>query len=455
MCVMTKEVFIKYVQELVLPLFTGSHIAGEDVSTSRDSEVAQGTGGTMLVKPHKEDEYRLIIKRSQSFKSNDIDLMHAIIEELDQINDYGIKDEVYIKKLQSLAMEKAICKSLTDISYNTLLGIIAGLDKYARKTYEGNEIKFGIVINEYVNCQNKNDNLHYSTLFRKDFFSVLSNGEQTCLEIDKEGYLLGHVLFERLRSAPTICPYDYTGVARYCNNNRIGVILLASGEILLFKNYELMYAKKGGSWGSYCHDEIIQLLSNKTNHTIKEIRKQIYFTSLDCSFARTGGCIVYLDKDDVESALTHIDINDIINEKYFNIKKAQLIDESHKLYNFQKPSPVTEETTFADFVKTNAMAKSVCLKECIADKKFHELSRKFREEIVGVDGATIIDNDGTIIAIGAIVQIEAGSSGGGRLAATKTLAKYGVAIKISADGIMQAFIKDKKANQIKPIFTVG
>ena len=452
---MTKEVFEKYVQELVLPLFTGSYIAGEDVSSSRDSEVAQGVGGTMLVKPHKEDEYRLIIKRSQPFKSNDIELMHAIIEELDLINDYEIEDEVYIKKLQSLAMEKAICKSLTDISYNTLLGIISGLDKYARKTYEGSAIKFGIIINEYNNCQNKIENLHYSSLFRKDFFSVLSNGEQTCVEVDKEGYVLGHVLFERLRSAPTICPYDYTGVARYCNSNRIGVILLASGEILLFKNYDLMYAKKSGSWGSYCHDEIIQLLSNRTNHTIKEIRKQIYFTALDCSFARTGGCIVYLDKDSTQSALSHIDIHDIVCEKYFEMKKTQLIEESHKLYNFKQPLIISENMTFDEFLNGKGMSKSACVKECIGQKKFHELSRKFREEIVGVDGATIIDYDGTIIAIGAIVQIEAGSSGGGRLAATKTLAKYGVAIKISADGIMQAFIKDKKANQIKPIFTVG
>ena len=455
MCVMTKDVFEKYVQELVLPLFTGSHIAGEDVSSSRDSEVAQGAGGTMLVKPHKEDEYRLIIKRSQPFKSNDIELMHAIIEELDQINDYQITDQIYVKKLQSLAMEKAICKSLTEISYNTLLGVISGLDKYARKTYEGSEIKFGIIINEYNNCPNKTENLHYTSLFKKDFFSVMSNGQQTCIEIDKEGYLLGHVLFERLRNAPTICPYDYTGVAKYCNDKRIGIILLSSGEIMLFKNYELMYVKKGGSWGSYCHDEIIQLLSNRTSHTIKEIRKQIYFTALDCSFARTGGCIVYLDKDGVENALTHIDIHDIINEKYYEIKKNQLIEESHKLYNFTKPIVVDENQTFEDFLSDKTMIKAACLKECIADKKFHELSRKFREEIVGVDGATIIDNDGTIIAIGAIVQIEAGSSSGGRLAATKTLAKYGVAIKISADGIMQAFIKDKKLGQVKPIFTVG
>lgn len=452
---MTKEVFIKYVEELILPLFTGSHIAGEDVSTIRDSEVAQGAGGTMLVKPHKEDEYRLIIKRSQPFKNMDIELMHAIIAELDKINDYEIEDITYKQRLQTLAMEKAICNSLTDVSSNVLLGVIQELDRCARKTYEGKRISFGIVINEYNNCPERSDTLYYSNLFKKDFFTVISNGVQSCIEIDKEGYLLGHVMFEKLRFVPTIAPYDYIGVAKYCNEKRIGVILQEGGEILIFKNHELMYCKKRGVWCSYYHDEIIQLLSNRATHTIKEIRKAIYFTALDCSFEGSGGCLAFVNKDELENALTHIDIDDIMDEKYFNIKKQQLLDEAHKLYNLDKKPPIEEDITYQDYIKTHELTKVNALKQCIAGQKFQELNRKLRQELIAIDGATIIDYDGTIIAIGAIIQIEAGSSGGGRLAAAKTLAKYGVSVKISADGIMQAFIKDRKNNNVKPIFVVG
>lgn len=452
---MTKETFIRYVQEMIIPLFTGSHIMGEEISTPRDNEVAQGPNGTMLVKPHKDDEYRLILKRSQPFKNADVELMQAIVVELDKISEYGIDDVTYRQRLRTMAMEKAICKSLTNVASETLLDIISELDSYARKTYEGHRIKFGVVINEYTNCQNKQPNLCYKNLFKKDFFTVMSNGIQSCIEIDKEGYILNHIIFEKLRFAPTITPYDYTGVAKYCNEKRIGVVLLESGEILLFKNRELMFCKKRGVWGSYCHDEIIQLLSNRTSHTIKEIRKAIYFTALDCSFAGTGGCLVYLNKDEIENALTHIDINDILDEKYFELKKQQLIEESRKLYNLGKEIKVTEEDKFLDYISKNNLVKSSCLRECIGQRKFQELSRKFREEITAVDGATIIDYDGTIVAIGAIVKIGAGSSGGGRLAATKTLAKYGVAIKISADGIMQAYVKDRKNHNVKQIFTVG
>ena len=73
-----------------------------------------------------------------------------------------------------------------------------------------------------------------------------------------------------------------------------------------------------------------------------------------------------------------------------------------------------------------------------------------------MDGATIIDFDGTIVAVGAILKIEAGSTGGGgRLAATKGLSKYGVSIKISQDGIMQGFCFDKKENAPKQLFIVN
>ena len=73
-----------------------------------------------------------------------------------------------------------------------------------------------------------------------------------------------------------------------------------------------------------------------------------------------------------------------------------------------------------------------------------------------MDGATIIDFDGTIIAAGAILKIEAGSiGGGGRLAAAMDLAKYGISLKISQDGVIQGFTADKKNSKIRQLFTAS
>lgn len=453
---MEKNVFLNYVESIILPLFTGSTITGEVESNARDNEVALGSGGTVLIKPNKNDEYRLVLKRNLSFRANEVALLKSIIAELGSVSNLGLllPDQSYLKRLNMTAIEKAICESITENASNTLLNIVTMLESYSSRTYEGKRIDFGIIINETIESENKIERLHYQNMFNYDFFAVLSNGMQSCVEFDKDGFYIGHMSLERMRFKPTICSYDYISFARYCDANRIGVVLDTNGDILIFKNRSLIYSKKRGVWNSYCHDEIIALLSNRTSASIKEIRKSIYFTSLDVSFAGTGGCIAYLNKGEVEQALTHIDIDDILTEKHFELKKNQLA-ETTKKRSKNANSIDYANITYEEFVEKYEKTKTSCLKQTIAGRKFHELNRKLREELSSVDGAVIVDYDGTIIACGAIVKIEAGSVGGGRLAATSTLAKYGVAVKISQDGIMQAFMADKKTKKVKPIFTVG
>lgn len=452
---MEKELFIKYVEELIIPLFTGSKFAGEEESNARDSEVALGTGGTVLIKPNKNDEYRIILKRNISFNSSDVLLLKSIINELNNVSNLGLLlvDNSYLNRLNMTAIEKAICESITEVASETLLNLVTKLDNYSGRKYEGKTINFGIIINETQVCENKKENLHFMQMFDNDFFSVLSNGSQSCVEFDKEGYYLGHISLERLRFKPTICPYDYINFARFCDLGRLGVVLNSNGEILIFKNKCLIYSKKNGVWNSYCHDEIIALLSNRRSQSIKEIRKSIYLTALDTSFAATGGCLVYLDKESSDIALSHIDIDDILTKKHFLIKQQQLL-ESAKKKQREDPEDIVN-ITYEEYLEKHERIKTSCIRATIDGRKFHELSRKLREELTGIDGAIIVDWDGTVISCGAIIRIEAGSSGGGRLAATKTLAKYGVAVKVSQDGKIQGYMNNKKINKIKSIFTLG
>ena len=46
-------------------------------------------------------------------------------------------------------------------------------------------------------------------------------------------------------------------------------------------------------------------------------------------------------------------------------------------------------------------------------------------------------------------------SGGGRLAAAMDLAKYGISLKISQDGVIQGFTADKKNSKIRQLFTAS
>lgn len=455
---MDKESFNRIVEKLILPLFTGSYIDGEEVSSSRDSEVAYGKQNSLLIKPNKSADYRLVLKRGQPFQILELNLLKSVISELNTIAELGIVDENYLRSLQDQAIEKAICLSLSDAdTAMTMQGIIAELNKWASRTYEGKKVAIGIILNQGVDKSEEGEKLHFSNFIEKDFFALISDGKESYIEFCKKGYLIGYVQMNKSKQLASVTPYMFENVAKLCNEKKIGIVLTENGDVLIFRNRSLMFSKRLGMWNVYSHEEIIQLLSNKGSYSLKDIRRSIYYTALDVSYGYTGGCLIYLNKDMAESALAHINAHDVLDEKYFEIKKKQEIANASKLYNLHFLSQVekTFSVPYSQFLNEQKCVKAQCLRKIIDGKYFHELPRKLRQELVGMDGATVVDSDGTIIAAGAILKIEAGSEGGGRHAAAATLAKYGISIKISQDGMLRAFYYDKKSNKIKTLFTVG
>ncbi len=455
---MEKSEFYKVVNKLVLPLFIGSFIEGEEESTSRDSEVAFGRRNSLLIKPSKTDEYRLILRRGQPFQVFEVNLLRNILNEINKISSLNLDDESYISVLQNNAIEKSICASISDAeTSNVMFGILTELEKWGARTYEGKKIAIGIIINTSLDNSDQPETISYSDIMDRDFFALLSDGIDSYIEFDKKGNLVGYLQLDKVKKVPSIAPCDYEMVARYCNDKRIGIVLTKNGDFLIFKNRELLFSKRLGGWNIYSHEEVIQLLSYRGNYSLKDIRRSVYYTALDTSFAYSGGCIIYLNKDTVEGALTHINAHDILDERYFEIKKRQELENAGKLYNLQNLASVEAmyNVSYQTFLEEQNCVKVECLRKIISGKPFHELSRKLRQELVSMDGATVIDSDGTIIAVGAILKIEAGSEGGGRLAAATTLSKYGISIKISQDGILKAFYPDRKNGKVKVLFTVG
>ncbi len=453
---MEKQEFYKVVNKLILPLFTGSVIEGEEESSPRDNEVAFDKRNTLLIKPSKADEYRLILKRGQPFQPFEVNLLKSILGELDQISALGLQEQSFTKVLQENAIEKAICDSICDgDSSKSMFGIINHLENWSARTYEGNRVAIGIILN--LSSEAPEDSLGYDEVMNQDFFSLLSDGEESYVEFDKKGNLLGYIQLDKVKKVPCITPCAYEMIARYCNERRIGIVLTTYGDLLIFKNRNLLFAKRLGSWNIYSHEEVIQLLSNRGSYSLKDIRRSVYYTALDTSFAYCGGCLVYLNKDGVQGALSHINAHDILNEKYYLMKRDIEIENAQKTGNKKILAMVENQygPSYEEFLAQNKCIKARTIKKIIGNKPFHELSRKLRSEIVGMDGATIVDSDGTIVAAGAILKIEAGSEGGGRLAAATTLGKYGVSIKISQDGLLKAFYPDKKSGKVKSLFTVG
>ena len=447
---MKKERFLNFVQDNILSMFTGSEIVGEEESSSRDACVAQGAGGALLIKFDRNDTYRFVIKRVQPFKNFELSLVKSIIEEVGVIYNNKVSDD-FIKGLEGLVIEKAICKALSSSSSTTLATLISSINQWGLRTYEGKKTQFGFIITNKICGKQTNINLHISRILKRDFSALLSDGKNTCIELSRDGYLTGYISLPKAENQNLLAPYKFLKMANLCNGAKIGVCLLTEGDILIFKDKTLLFAKRNGKWVSFAHEEIIGKLSDRSDE-VEEVRRAIYLSALDLSFSKDGGCIVHVNSGDKFKVLKHINATDVLYKDCYDFIEQETINQSffRMVDEWENEIP-----TFENFIQEERCVKSANLIKIINGRKFQELDRKLRLELLGIDGATIIDYDGNILAVGAIIKIEAGSLGGGRLAAAKTLSNYGISIKVSADGSIEGFKMDKNKLRVKPIFIIG
>lgn len=416
--IVEKDTFKELILSYLIPLFSGSNIKSETPSTKGEDIVAFDKGySSILVKPKHESDYRLQMSRAQPFEKGDEQLVRFIIQELVEVSEINISDH-YKSKLQYLSIEKAICQFLLKDYAETLLALLQLLSYWSERTYEGRRASFGYVLS--VHDKKPEKEINFKQFLYEDFAALLTDGMDSWLVLNQDGCIIQHETDDTPKCLNTYSPLRFMKIAESCEENRIGVSL-SNGEILIFKNKQLKFAKRRGAWRSFNHDSVIQQMAGGSSYSNLEVRKAIYQTALDVSFSRTGGCIAYLKKT--------------IYQKKFD----EHVDSKDKVSHSSNEKNI----------------KATTLHEIIKGKKFHELDRKFRLELVGIDGATIIDYEGNIVAVGAIIKIEPGSTGGGRLAASETLSSFGVALKISEDGEIKCFKGNRKTKNCDELFVLG
>lgn len=448
---MKRERFTTFLEDNILSMFTGSEIVGEEESGPRDACVAQGNAGSLLVKFDRNDDYRFIIRRVQPFKAFEISLVKSIIDEMHHIFKANL-DKEYMHGIESQVAQHSICKALTTKARNTLDHLLTAVTQWSLRTYEGNKATFGFIINGKNAPKGTSLNMHIDHILKRDFVALLSDGKNTGIELYADGYLAGYQNFSAVVKEDLLAPYEYLKLANLCTGAKIGVCLIEEGDILVFKDKQLLFAKRNGAWVCFSHEEIISKLADRAGE-VEELRKAIYLSALDTSFARNGGCLVHVNSNDRYNVLKHIDAADMLFKDCYDFKMQQIIDQS--FFHLPDEENSEEFEPFEKFLTEEKCSKSANLIKIINGRKFQELGRKLRQELIAIDGATIIDYDGNILAVGAIIKIEAGSTGGGRLAAAKTLSNYGVSMKISNDGRIEGFRMDRSKLRVKPLFVIG
>ena len=340
----------------------------------------------------------------------------------------GSRQISYKARALDLAFELGMCQWLAPEEQDaiTLYTIVCRMIEWSSRTYEGKKVPFGIVIDFDLSKTGGADYLHF---LECDSSAVFTDGIFSGILLDKSGKIVRFLTRSSAHSSQLIeqeifVPYQFVDIAKHCINKAIGIIALTNGEILLIKKQAVCFAKRGRKWVYFDWTRVYTnirpyFLPDATNEEIiyKKIQS-IYCTLLDVSFAHTGGCL----------AIVHPDKADALN-------KEKIVAERLDLYSAGSPIDGMSAES-----KEKAEVLSYLLRYSGQQlQSFFELDKPLRREILSLDGATVVSLNGSFYCAGSIVAVPGGSSAGGRTAAAKQLAKYGVGIKISEDGYIEAY----------------
>jgi hypothetical protein len=403
---MDKDLLREISDQYLVPFFSGARLRPDaETSSSWDQLVAVIDPCSIAFKIDKEDDYRLVLTRPQAFATPDKDvvpestIVKSFVSTLGPMA--GVLDTELKPDLLTTFQRRVVAKAISTQEEREAV-LLSGIDQLIRwssNLYEGASISAAI---GFKHLPQPADAPTLESLSRHDFSAVLSNGHDTLLEFDFSGRFVSHRQLNAEDDPSSYCPMGQAAIAEWtlahAQRRRVALCLNRLNEILVLRDGKLLFARRSGKWHFITHEPIITQMGTPQD---KGIRRAVYETCLDTSFARTGACLGIVSSSQASSLGRIVSADDLLSNK--------------------------------STVKTKVVAK------LLGAKKFQNLDRRLRRELAAIDGATIISNDGSVLAVGAILRIPGGSTGGGRRAAAQELGKLGLGIKVSQDGGIVGF----------------
>lgn len=395
----------------LVPMLAGSELDPSPVPCEDAAPpVLQPKNSELLLRPDSVWQHQLRLRRVQPFEAGDIRIADKFLRALREklvASEQPFFGYLIDKCPQDVVASSMQHKSMDDALLPTILTL---LQKWASETYEGSRISAAIAVDP-APAAARISTVHLQDIVKHDYAKVLTNGMDSVLVLSPSGHVVEHLALSRDASAPdadvSFAPNRYLRLAHWATGHRVAISLNRQGEILVFKGSRLQFAFRRGSWAHFSHDALVARMGGSKKQ--RSLMRAVYTTCLDVSFARTGGCIAVAKPNRKADASKYVDKADILASR--KTEKASLL---HHLIG----------------------------------ERFQSLPRLQREEIAALDGAVVLDAAGVVLAAGAIVKVPGGSEGGGRRAAAKALSRLGLALKVSADGMITAFTD--RGTQQKP-----
>jgi hypothetical protein len=299
-------------------------------------------------------------------------------------------------------------------------GVFDALHTLSEQSYENRSLTFGCILDP--NQEEGDSNVKFpADYIEAKKYKALSDGFRTAYHVSSDGRIVNFIDLDRYEEKPLTEKHYYPDwaepIARASRSGKCGIALSRQGDILVFDEGTLRFTYRYGRWQYWSHAHLLSLLKDraraqKVPAAIRgRVVGSIYRAAIDVSFRRCGGLFVILH-----------------NKK----KLGDIVRSGDAIGDRGRGGKAVDREFDA----------------VLQDHSIQSIPRSVVVELASLDGAIVLDNAGKILAYGAVLQPK--KTGrlmgieGSRTKAAIGASKYGLAVKVSADGDITVYFNGKE-----------
>jgi hypothetical protein len=380
----------------------GAWSVGQHDCTFPEGEVARQNGKrTLEIRLNLERPLRLacfVRRRTGQTSASDYQFLLHLAWEAAQLIHSRLGGALSLFDFGSLAVGEVIKRE------GGFEGDIGSVLRFVRsltqETYENERLSYGLVVSSRAEGTEP-----ISQAFDSKRLKCLTDGFSTALLLDGHGRIAGYTSLQvSAREAFSLSrrPWWVAGLAeRSADLRGVGIALGRSGEMAIVYRGRLWFSHRSGRWQIWNHTEIIDRLQAEWHGrgkrgNVDEVLRYLYHLALDMSF-RGSGCLLVI------------------------------------LLSWKHLGNLLISTTDAVGSRgRGAIERS--LDTLFGHKRVQFVDRRILADVASLDGAVIVDRNGSVLAYGAMTKPASGSNQGARTRAAVAASKFGLVIKVSSDG---------------------
>jgi hypothetical protein len=295
---MEADQFRDILERHIVPMFTGATLQDRPESPAWKKRRAFLINlSEMAVRHPRIGNRSFVLRRSQMFVPSDAHFVENFVDHLSELD--SVSDTPFIDDLINPIIRRTVAAHVAHGAESFVSEMLAQFEKWAEQTYEGRKLAAAVGIDTASDVPT---GVKLSKIFSKSFGPVLANGLESFLTADQNGRLISYQSSGPTPMSTMNAPLRFSHLAQWATGEKIGLALNRNGEIAVFADGSLVFAKRRGNWHHFTFNAIIKRIS-LVNCFAPPLCKAVYQSCLDVSFAKTGGGIALIRRTCLPSGM--------------------------------------------------------------------------------------------------------------------------------------------------------